>query len=66
MGGTVLFQDALKDRLELIKPSRSHFADCIAKHPATLSPGYVYPSLLPSLPPFRPPSLTPAFIPVGL
>ncbi|GAB5030332.1 phosphoserine phosphatase [Nannochloropsis oceanica] len=39
MGGTVLFQDALQGRLDLIKPSRAHFADCIAKHPATLSNG---------------------------
>lgn len=39
MGGSVLFQDALKARLDLIKPSRQNFVDCLRERPATLSDG---------------------------
>ncbi|EWM28890.1 phosphoserine phosphatase [Nannochloropsis gaditana] len=39
MGGSVLFQDALKGRLDLIKPSRADIQNCLLRHPATLSPG---------------------------
>lgn len=38
MGGTVLFQDALKDRLSLIKPSSQDIIDCMAKHPFQFTP----------------------------
>ena len=33
MGGTVLFQDALEQRLSLIKPSQQNIVDCLSKHP---------------------------------
>ena len=39
MGGSVLFQDALKARLDLIKPSKQNFVDCLRERPATLSDG---------------------------
>lgn len=39
MGGTVLFQDALKDRLQLIKPSEQDINDCMKKHPFKFTPG---------------------------
>ena len=39
MGGDVKFEDALKARLELIKPSRADVASCLAAHPPTLTPG---------------------------
>merc|ERR1719231_2183852 len=32
MGGDVKFEDALKARLELIKPSRADVASCLAAH----------------------------------
>ena len=41
MGGTVLFQDALKDRLNLIKPSRADFNECLEQHPLQFTPGIV-------------------------
>ena len=39
MGGSVLFQDALKARLDLIRPSRQLVADCLKAHPPRLTPG---------------------------
>lgn len=39
MGGSVLFQDALKARLDLIKPSRRAFDDCLRARPFKLSDG---------------------------
>lgn len=39
MGGSVLFQDALQARLDLIKPSKQSFVDCLKERPATLSDG---------------------------
>ena len=39
MGGSVLFQDALQARLDLIKPSKQNFVDCLKERPATLSDG---------------------------
>jgi phosphoserine phosphatase len=39
MGGKVLFQDALRQRLDLIRPSRSMVADCLRAHPPRLTPG---------------------------
>ena len=39
MGGGVTFQEALKARLDLIQPSRQQVADCLAEHPAPLTPG---------------------------
>ena len=40
MGGTVLFQDALKDRLDIIKPSKQDIDDCMLQHPLRFTPGY--------------------------
>lgn len=37
MGGTVLFQEALQSRLELIKPSQADVRNCLAKHPPRLN-----------------------------
>jgi len=39
MGGSMLFQDAIKARLDLIKPTRQTVADCLERHPPSLSPG---------------------------
>jgi phosphoserine phosphatase len=39
MGGAVLFQDALKARLDLIRPSQQLIADCLKAHPPRLTPG---------------------------
>ena len=39
MGGNVLFQDALRARLELIHPSRQLVESCLAAHPPQLTPG---------------------------
>ena len=39
MGGHVPFQDALRQRLELIRPSKSMVADCLRAHPPRLTPG---------------------------
>jgi len=39
MGGTVLFQDALAARLNLIQPSRSDVIHCLEKHPLKLTKG---------------------------
>ncbi|MBA3699301.1 MAG: phosphoserine phosphatase SerB [Planctomycetes bacterium] len=39
MGGSVLFQDALKARLDLIRPSQQLIADCLTAHPPRLTPG---------------------------
>jgi phosphoserine phosphatase len=39
MGGTVLFQDALHARLELIKPSSQDITALLAKHPIRFSQG---------------------------
>lgn len=39
MGGSVLFQDALKARLALIRPSQQLIADCLKAHPPRLTPG---------------------------
>lgn len=39
MGGTVLFQDALSARLDLIKPSSKDIVDCLEKHPIRLTNG---------------------------
>lgn len=35
----MLFQDALKMRLDLIRPSKQNVADCLNNHPPELSPG---------------------------
>jgi len=37
MGGQVLFEDALKARLDLIKPSRQDIASCLKQHPPRLT-----------------------------
>jgi phosphoserine phosphatase len=39
MGGTVLFQDALRDRLGVMKPSSSDIVKYLASHPPLISPG---------------------------
>jgi phosphoserine phosphatase len=39
MGGNVLFQDALRLRLDVIRPSRTLLAECLRLHPPRLSPG---------------------------
>lgn len=39
MGGAVLFQDALKARLDLIRPSRQLVDACLLAHPPQLTPG---------------------------
>lgn len=38
MGGSVLFQDAFRDRLSIIQPSRADFEACLRAHPVSLSP----------------------------
>jgi phosphoserine phosphatase len=37
MGGSVLFQDAFRDRLDIIRPSRADFEACTRAHPVQLS-----------------------------
>lgn len=39
MGGGVKFEDALAARLNIIQPSKSDIASCLAKHPLRLTPG---------------------------
>lgn len=39
MGGAVLFEDALRARLALIRPSRGLIDACLAAHPPRLTPG---------------------------
>ena len=39
MGGTVLFQDALAQRLGVMQPSASGLAAFLASHPPAISPG---------------------------
>lgn len=39
MGGAVPFEDALRARLELIRPSTRLIAECLAAHPPRLTPG---------------------------
>jgi phosphoserine phosphatase len=39
MGGTVLFQDALRDRLGVMKPSATDIEKYLATHPPLISPG---------------------------
>jgi phosphoserine phosphatase len=39
MGGSVLFQDALKARLALIRPTQQLVTACLAAHPPRLTPG---------------------------
>ena len=39
MGGAVPFEVALRQRLELIRPSRAAVADCLRQHPPRLTPG---------------------------
>ena len=39
MGGSVLFQDALRMRLELIQPSKQTIEECIARRPFRFTPG---------------------------
>nr|MBA3710815.1 HAD-IB family phosphatase [Planctomycetota bacterium] len=39
MGGAVLFQDALRERLAIIRPTRALIASCLAAHPPRLTPG---------------------------
>lgn len=39
MGGHVLFQDALRDRLALIQPSAQDLHACLQAHPPRLTPG---------------------------
>ena len=48
MGGTVLFQDALKDRLDIIKPSRQDIDACMLKHPLKFTPGLAFPYVVSS------------------
>jgi phosphoserine phosphatase len=47
MGGTVLFQDALRDRLGVMKPSASDIENYLTSHPPLISPGI--PDLLSTL-----------------
>ena len=39
MGGDVKFEDALAARLNIIQPSKSDIASCLANHPLRLTPG---------------------------
>jgi hypothetical protein len=39
MGGTVLFQDALAQRLGIMRPSRQQLQAFLAAHPPRISPG---------------------------
>lgn len=39
MGGTMTFQEALRRRLDIIKPSQKQIRDFLAQKPCTLSPG---------------------------
>jgi phosphoserine phosphatase len=39
MGGNMKFEDALASRLEIIKPSKKDFSDCMEKHSFRLTPG---------------------------
>lgn len=39
MQGGMKFQDALQQRLDALQPSRQQILDCIAQHPAPLTPG---------------------------
>jgi len=39
MGGSVPFEVALQQRLDLIRPSRDLLADCLRRHPPRLNPG---------------------------
>lgn len=41
MGGNVLFEDALRARLDIMKPSRKHLQE-FEQHPPTLTPGVKY------------------------
>jgi phosphoserine phosphatase len=40
MGGEIPFQDALKERLEIIKPSAQNVTDVLAAHPLQLTDGF--------------------------
>lgn len=39
MGGSMTFQEALRRRLDIIKPSQKQISDFLASHPSTLSHG---------------------------
>ena len=39
MGGQVLFQDALKERLDIIQPSHQDIEGCLKLHPLRITPG---------------------------
>jgi phosphoserine phosphatase len=39
MGGQVLFQDALAERLSIIQPSKTDIENYLAKHPFHFTPG---------------------------
>lgn len=39
MGGSVPFDVALKSRLDIIKPSKKDFEDCLRNHPFKFTPG---------------------------
>ncbi|CAM9680399.1 unnamed protein product, partial [Discosporangium mesarthrocarpum] len=39
MGGSMLFQDALKARLDIIRPSRQAVQRCLKERPPQLTPG---------------------------
>eukprot|EP00124_Ichthyophonus_hoferi_P001483 Ihof_evm8s78 gene=Ihof_evmTU8s78 len=39
MGGGVTFEEALKSRLDIIKPTRQQLEQCLANHPPRLTPG---------------------------
>ncbi len=41
MGGQVLFQDALAERLNIIQPSKADMQTFLAKHPFRLTDGIV-------------------------
>ncbi|CAM9804397.1 unnamed protein product, partial [Choristocarpus tenellus] len=40
MGGSMLFQDALKARLDIMQPSQAVVERCLKEHPPQLSPGH--------------------------
>lgn len=40
MNGSVPFEISLRDRLDLMRPSSAAVAECVAKHPASFSPGF--------------------------
>ena len=41
MNGGLPFQDALKQRLDLLQPSAASITDCLSSHPLTITPGFL-------------------------